>query len=815
MRNIAGRFAVLFFLLIGSTSVSMTDARTCLFSMDKKPACLPNYTLPHQDTVPTKPKDEKIKAPKIEVPKVPKLEIPKAPKLELPKKAPNIFKLLGEIFKFRKHANENEKRRVAKYINELGIKDSIAATEYNANLLIRKLSDTLNQNIDSLLAIINSIKNNELDINERQNNLEEDQNLLENKFSKMNDALRISMDKYSTREVSDRDLNLLASKIFPIIEVSTDIKAISEKMARIKLLENIRDSVKIKRTYTDTGGKQVDFYLTLKNKIGVYGFYNYPIGASVQADKLGYLNTLIYNAIYINSQTGNTKNLNGWDTSEIVNLAQKAKCKIAVTFSIEGSNNQHDFLNNRLSQGTFINTAIYLMKFRNAGAINISFGYMNEEETDNFNFFITNLYQKLKQKDNDYQLFITIPATTSGNNYKLTELSNISDRIILDFSKNFKSEASALASINALTEVISFVIKAKVLPEKLVVCLPYKGAKWAINTGYPDKFIEYINYSTIRKNYLFPGYTNYLVDSSATAIMDSAGRNLYPVRRIFYDDESTLSTKYDFILQNGIGGIAVNGIGDDFGYTGLWDELSFAFAMPDTIYSASNYVNLKKKEEGLSFFEKLYRKLYLYNYILKYPCEVCFENIQDVKDREKTEQYLLDLDVDMKMESVNAELLANHEDTFRSSFEYINYQLTHTLVIMTVVILLILLILGGIYIYKVRNLGDIWSWKKRMGKILIGVAILFILSLFTLLFSSNVVPFFGSTTSGNAGYSEEYAKAAGLPISEASYCLPDPVSNCINMPLYTLLGIIIAGLFIGYLLTRYLVLPLIKRDVIP
>ena len=48
-----------------------------------------------------------------------------------------------------------------------------------------------------------------------------------------------------------------------------------------------------------------------------------------------------------------------------------------------------------------------------------------------------------------------------------------------------------------------------------------------------------------------------------------------------------------------------------------------------------------------------------------------------------------------------------------------------------------------------------------------------------------------------------------------SYCNVDTSDTCINMPFSTLMIIIAVGMVVGVLITRYLIMPLLRRNDIP
>lgn len=762
-----------------------------------------NNTVTSGDTLPPAPKIPKVKAP----------PLPKPPK------PPNLFKMLGQVFQFGKRSREREKIRVITIIDSLGITDSIAASAANTQFLIDKLTDTVNQNFDSLMSLIREVKEAQKSDLDRAIEDSLRQLDLNEKYAALDNFVRVTKDKYSTT-VTEKQLNVLASKIFPIISFKTEVTDVQNKMDRIRLLDRLRDSMYIVRTVLDSNNRPKSFRVLVKNKLPVYGFYTFHAGGDFNKYRFGHLNTLVYGNIVINSQDGNIRYLNGMDTSSLIERAQKQGCNVALTFTMEGDPGQNDFLRNFASQETFITTAISLAKFRNASAINISLGVIAAKMAGNFTLFIEKLSERL-QREPDIQLLLTVPGITLDNNYQLTELNKFCNAVIIDFSKNHSLNAAPLASLTNIQDVVTYFMKAKIESNKLIVCLPYRGTKWAINSGFYDRYIEDINYATIRSNYPFSAYTTSYADTLVTMVMDSSNNKHVPIRRIFYDDENTLAQKFKFILDNKLGGAAVYSINDNANYTGMWDEISYAFAEPDTINVPVDPGYLPKVKRELTFFEAIAEKFALYNYILQNPCEICYENNTDTAQKNRLDQYMADFSIDSLMQVENARLLANHEDTFRSKFEYVNYQLSRLLTIITVIIFIILLALGIYYFLKMKNEGDTWRWKKITGRTLIAVAVLFVLSFFTWMFSDNVIPYFGASVSANSGYSKEYAAYANKVVSadkimNTGYCeINKANSDCINMPLQTLLGIVIFGLLIGFLITRFLIMPLLKREDIP
>jgi hypothetical protein len=135
--------------------------------------------------------------------------------------------------------------------------------------------------------------------------------------------------------------------------------------------------------------------------------------------------------------------------------------------------------------------------------------------------------------------------------------------------------------------------------------------------------------------------------------------------------------------------------------------------------------------------------------------------------------------------------------SLKEQFNYINSQLTTTLLYVTLFLLLVSFGFICLYVAGLRYNGEDWALKKTIAFILILFSALFVLAAFTWCFTNDVIPLFG--VSGNVALGPD--------------CSAD--LTCINIPFSTLLLIIITGIFIGFLLFRYFITPLLKGKDVP
>lgn len=733
-----------------------------------------------------------------------------APKVELPKKAPkvdgNLFKKVANFFKFRKNSRLKEKDRILGVFESLGINDSIAASAENIKLLLDELSLRENQHFDTLLAIINSIKIA----------AEKEDPPLPTPDAKKEDPL--NPEPSDSKVVTDKDIEDLTNKLLPLIadKVNED-KSGKEKREALSALRKLRLGTGVVNYVADTAkGIIKRFTLSVKNKADVIGMHNYTMNDDYIGYKFGYLNTLLYQSLFLNGKTGNIKELNGWDSAKVISDAQGEGCKVMFTVSMNQPASISQFLSNSVAQKKFVENAIYLLKLRNGNGVNIQFDNLPGYDSEKFSAFIKFFADALKIRDTGYKVMVTLPVYDKSQAFDMLALSESVYKFLIDFSNLPPLGNGALAPLSGRNDytietAVSRYLNTDVPAEKLIITIPYTGTRWQLAKGETKgRFIQLLTYSEIRKRYNWPIYYE---EESANAFMDSVNDKGVIIRRIIFDDDNSLEKKYDFILQNGLGGVSIDALGYDKGYGELWDMLAYKFAIIDTSFLSDSIIATPTNVQ-LSWLDKIERKLALYWYIVNNPCKVCFDDIKDTGYATKLNLYLQELKIDSLIAAENKKLPS--AERYKSRFEYINYELTRLLVIVSAALFILLLLATGFYIYQIKVNSAAWKWKKKMELVLLGITVVFVLSFFSYLFCDDTIPLFGSAPAVGTNRHDVANTAANTATATyTSVCDTDTNDTCINMPLYTLMGIILAGMLAGFAITRYLILPLIKRDDIP
>ncbi|HVZ25412.1 MAG TPA: glycosyl hydrolase family 18 protein [Sediminibacterium sp.] len=750
-------------------------------------------------------KAAKITPPKIGVPKV------QAPKVDT-----KFFGKILNLFKFRKNAHAREDKRVRAIFDSLGVNQSIQATADNLRLLVGQLAmleanhydsigvryDSLDTKIDTLFSMIKRL-------------------IPVPAASEPPDQLVAA--PASNEVPADADSRDLANKIFPII-------ADKEKRMQLAAIRKVLESPKSIQYIKDTAKHLVHRYeLVVNNKAEVYGIHNYN-SSDYSGYQFGLLDGLIYQALFVNGNTGNFKSLNGWDSAFVISAAQQAGCKVLFTAKIDFPASLRNFLNNEKAEKNFVDNVIQQLKARKANGVNIQFTGLGPSESESFRLFMKFLSQVLKMQDNSFEVFLTLPAVIPEETYDFKQLSGYVDRFLVDFSEPDTAQFRPIAPLQgkgfSLAKQLTDYLSQAIPPEKLIVTLPYSGVYWGMRADKSGlrvpKYLQTYTYSDIQQHFNWP----LQYDETGSARMDSSNQRGQKIRTLWFDNAATLENKYDFILQNGLGGVCVNALGYDKGYPDLWNAMAYKFAQVDTSFLPDSVLGMHAVTH-LNLLQKAARYLTLFRYIMDNPCEICFENIKNPEYAAVINKDLDELRIDSLILVANQGV--KETEQYRSRFDYVNDQLTSFLLIWNVLFLLAFVIICVFYVYKNKTAGEEWPWKRKIYYALLALSLLCVFNALAYVFADNQIPVFGSvppktdTRSKAPIFSQEVLmlkKAVGdttMPVAEydTNYCVADPTISCYNIPFTTLLIVSLISLILGGIITKYFIVPLFKRNDIP
>ena len=708
-----------------------------------------------------------------------------------------FLKKIAKALRFKKNITANRRAFILKTVGELHFNDTIAASSERIIEKINTISDTQEVRFETFKNLIDSIM---LEVGKKPD-------VVIKPPSKPDVAIDSAVKNQA--EGFEDELNESPSFIKE--------RAANDKEKRIKLswIRQIMNSGnRLIASKKEEDGSTTVYQYSLKKKAEICGYYNALLPLYVRYPPIDLLSTLIYDSLFGVNNVGSLIKFTSRKNDQLIRDAKGGGVKIIYSILTAPKVNLDLLLNNMNTQNTFVNEIRSLRDSSFADGININFLALSNSDRVPFTQFVMYVSTQLKKYYPKFKIFLTVPAFDQQRLYDFKALDAFVDNFCIDFSVNRSAKAAPLVSlssnqVNSLSTSLSYYLNQKVDSKKFIVNFGYRGTRWIIygNATRPDKFQQYLTYQTIKNK------TNSLVyydEENTSAYIDTIynigikkGDDLKA--RIWFDDENTLSPKYDFILDYGVG-IGFSYLGYDGIFGELSDLLTYKFISVDT-------VTIKEQREiNLSFIDKIRRRFTLYQYIIQNPCQTCFENKLNLSKWDSVAVYVKELEIDSVLKRYNKEVehynVGKDEKSKHrklTTFLYVTKELNNVFFFITLFFILLIVVASIKYIHSIRIEGDDWKHKKMYNWILLGLTVLFLWSVFNFLFTNDLIPFFGVTTGESAG-AIKYIKQTDGRIN----CLP--VEDCINIPLQTLEGIILVALLVGIVLANYLILPLLQKD---
>jgi spore germination protein YaaH len=589
---------------------------------------------------------------KVHVPE--KISAPQLPKDTAVKE--KLVKKILNAFKFRKNARAREQERVITIINQI-LGDSLVVTGRDIQLLNEQLSKTENQHFDSLVVLLNTFG-------------------CCRTSAPPKDTPKPATDSSAAAAAGpDNDLNALVSKMLPILQQKTDL-AQSAKAKQEKL--------KLVRAVYGRPGDQVDtlpigdslgvrYTVNLTQKVNVTGIHPYWMGDKYLNYNFSALTTFGFLGYTVDGRTGRIQPAFRSDSAKALQSIQAARaagCNVQLIISDKSTSNISALLQQQEVQLIFADTLAQLLQQQQANGVTIYFQQVGKKQREAFRNFINTLGSYLRNFNNNYSVNVVVPPFDKEMAYDLQGMNASVTFFLIDFSRASGHTAGALAPLKgnpaqSIDATISRYLQRDIPPAKFVPLIPYYGAVWKKGQfGSSDGFSNYISYREIKSRY--PMDTVALYDEAAESafieVKNDAGQ---VIEEIWFDDASTLGPKYDFILNNDLGGVAIWTLGADDGYGDLWDELVDKFVVADTVYLDT--IRLIEAPVHLSFWQRVHKELRAYHKMFRDPCSV------------KSSEYIGD--------------------------RYFGY---------TALLLLILVVGTAVYyVTNIRGNGEEWKLKKR------------------------------------------------------------------------------------------------------
>ncbi|NHF59984.1 hypothetical protein FK220_011570 [Flavobacteriaceae bacterium TP-CH-4] len=428
--------------------------------------------------------------------------------------------------------------------------------------------------------------------------------------------------RFLTERIKDNDLHLSndSLKIFLdsiVMHLKDSIYA--ETLGK---LQSVRYSCSFLEQAPDTALIAKD-RLCLRPKVQIIGWHRSGAGNRFKNYNYKYLTAInLYG--YELGIDGSSKNPKSWqefnEEGGVIALAQNNGVDTYLTIYNESASEVTQFLNNQAARHRLFNTLVKYKASHKITGLTIYFDHITAKDNARFSSFIAEMYNTLDMgADDNFVLNISIPAIDGRNSpgkanaYDFARLNNWVDYYYLRTDSITRSNSASAApksplgatddvEYGSIQSTIAFYSNANISVSKLVMTVSYSGIQWPV-TGFngmvrPLGRPNDIPYKAIRASFLQNKDLQSVIEQgydsvSATAFLNVKGsnkKNTPEYTQIWYEDRHSLSRKYEWLLDNKLAGVSIRGLGDDDGYTDLWDVLGASLIQIDSVQVTSSPV---------------------------------------------------------------------------------------------------------------------------------------------------------------------------------------------------------------------------------
>ena len=325
----------------------------------------------------------------------------------------------------------------------------------------------------------------------------------------------------------------------------------------------------------------------------VFGWHPYWMGNAYRSYNFSLLSYVSYFSYEVNPKTGFYSTIHNWRKTTLVDSAKKYNCKVLLTLTNFGSKENRILLTSTDAKQNLISTAITLVRERNADGLTLDFENVPGDLKSQLTNFIIALSTSMKEENDNYVLTVALPAVDFEKVYDFVQIDKYVDLYVImgyeyyGMNSKYAGPVAPLADGNKwggfnLENSIKEYGNVEVNTKKFLLALPYYGAEWVTrDLRIPSKtksFVKYYSYNqakSLTQNKI--GDLDVGSNSKFYAYSDRA----LNYRQLWFEDSTTLAGKYDWVKEQGLGGIGIWALGYDNGHDELWKLLANKFAYSD------------------------------------------------------------------------------------------------------------------------------------------------------------------------------------------------------------------------------------------
>lgn len=328
----------------------------------------------------------------------------------------------------------------------------------------------------------------------------------------------------------------------------------------------------------------------------VFGWNPYWMTSQYQNFQWNLISDFCYFSYEFSASTGAVTNSHSFSTANSVTAALNngKRVHLCVTLFSDFAT----FFASTSAQQTLITNLIAAVKQRNAHGINVDFEGVPASEKTNFTNFMKTLSQRLHDSIPNSKVSICLPAVDWASSYDVVNMNNdaVASRnvdwfIIMGYDYYYGGSTTAgptdplypfqTSSTSCLSKTFTNYAN-KVPTSKIIMGLPNYGRQWQVSsTGIPAATVSGTGtsktYKQIKTNADgFYSASNAIWNNDAYSVCYQF-QNAGLWYQCFVNNPYSWGRRLDMTNQRNFAGIGIWALGNDDGYTELWDKISQKF----------------------------------------------------------------------------------------------------------------------------------------------------------------------------------------------------------------------------------------------
>jgi len=290
----------------------------------------------------------------------------------------------------------------------------------------------------------------------------------------------------------------------------------------------------------------------------------------------------------------------------VTNAAHDRGVRVVPTFQLfdtaSGAPKMSAFLDSVTAQNRFISEALNLMAARKADGAGLDFEPVGPlaARAPQFSAFVARFRTAMKAR---FPTATLVNATSAGATEALVKgvAPSVDHQMVMTYNYRWTGSkvTGAIAPLDHATRNVKDHIGRMIgwVPAKsLLLGVPYYGYDWPVTSDVPNATVQTdkATYGAV-KSVTYASARDFLashpavvrnydaLEGSAFYTYWDASHNTF--RQVYFEEERSLTAKYDYAIATGLGGIGIWTLDNDRGYSELADVLRAKFYAP--VYQAS------------------------------------------------------------------------------------------------------------------------------------------------------------------------------------------------------------------------------------